>query len=81
MQQPSESCSIKIIHQLTIQRSPECVGQKITVRNFQNRAQILRNNEIALIETYFRITQLSIPTHAQLQRHRLKFIKNLLKNS
>ena len=26
-------------------------------------------------------TQLSIPTHAQLQRHRLKFIKNLLKNS
>ena len=27
------------------------------------------------------ITQLSIPTHAQLQRHRLKFIKNHLKNS
>jgi len=26
------------------------------------------------------ITQLSIPTHAQL-RHRLKFIKNYLKNS
>ena len=26
-------------------------------------------------------TQLSIPTHAQLQRHRLKFIKNHLKNS
>ena len=25
------------------------------------------------------ITQLSIPTHAQLQRHRLKFIKNHLK--
>ena len=25
------------------------------------------------------ITQLSIPTHAQLQRHMLKFIKNLLK--
>ena len=28
-----------------------------------------------------KITQLSIPTHAQLQRHRLKFIKNHLKNS
>ena len=28
-----------------------------------------------------KITQLSIPTHAQLQRHRLKFIKNNLKNS
>ena len=28
-----------------------------------------------------RYTQLSIPTHAQLQRHRLKFIKNHLKNS
>ena len=27
------------------------------------------------------ITQLSILTHAQLQRHRLKFIKNYLKNS
>ena len=26
-----------------------------------------------------KITQLSIPTHAQLQRHRLKFIKNHLK--
>ena len=26
-----------------------------------------------------KITQLSIPTHAQLQRHRLKFIKNLIK--
>ena len=25
-----------------------------------------------------KITQLSIPTHAQLQRHRLKFIKNYL---
>jgi len=28
-----------------------------------------------------KITQLSTPTHAQLQRHRLKFIKNHLKNS
>ena len=28
-----------------------------------------------------KITQLSIPTHAQLQRHRLKFIKNHLKTS
>ena len=28
-----------------------------------------------------KITQLSIPTHVQLQRHRLKFIKNHLKNS
>ena len=27
----------------------------------------------------FMLTQLSIPTHAQLQRHRLKFIKNHLK--
>ena len=26
-----------------------------------------------------KITQLSIPTHAQLRRHRLKFNKNLLK--
>jgi len=34
---------------------------------------------------YFKLigafTQLSIPTHAQPQRHRLKFIKNHLKNS
>ena len=28
-----------------------------------------------------KITQLSIPTHAQLQRHRLKFIKNYLKKT
>ena len=28
-----------------------------------------------------KITQLSVPAHAQLQRHRLKFIKNHLKNS
>ena len=28
-----------------------------------------------------KITQLSIPAHAQLQRHRLKFIQNHLKNS
>ena len=28
-----------------------------------------------------KITQFSILTHAQLQRHRLKFIKNHLKNS
>jgi len=28
-----------------------------------------------------KITQLSIPTHAQLQRHRLKFIKNHLKKT
>ena len=28
-----------------------------------------------------KITQLSMPTHAQLQRHRLKFIKNYFKNS
>ena len=32
-------------------------------------------------ETYVYWTQLSIPTHAQLQHHRLKFIKNHLKNS
>jgi len=29
----------------------------------------------------YKITQLSISTHAQLQRERLKFIKNHLKNS
>ena len=28
-----------------------------------------------------KITQLAIPTHAQLQRHRLKFIKNHLKKT
>ena len=28
-----------------------------------------------------KITQLSVPTHAQRQRHRLKFIKNHVKNS
>ena len=33
------------------------------------------------IKLYSRVTQLSIPTHAQLQRHRLKFIKNDIKNS
>ena len=33
-----------------------------------------------LLNNMFLVTQLSIPTHAQLQRHRLKFIKNHLKN-
>ena len=28
-----------------------------------------------------KITQLTIPTHAQLQRHRLKFIKNYIKKT
>ena len=32
-----------------------------------------------LYRTRNKITQLSIPTHAQLERHRLKFIKNHLK--
>lgn len=31
-QQPSESCSIEIIRQVTILRSPEHVGQKITIQ-------------------------------------------------
>ena len=34
-----------------------------------------------LYRTRCKITQLSIPTHAQLQRHRLKFIKKTSKNS
>jgi len=32
-----------------------------------------------LYRARYKITQLSIPTHAQLQRQRLKFIKNHLK--
>jgi hypothetical protein len=55
LQRPSESCSIKLISQVTILRSAEFVRQKITIHDFQNRAKILRNNEIALTETYFRI--------------------------
>ena len=35
----------------------------------------------SLCEQHAEFTQLSIPTHAQLQRHRLKFIKNHLQNS
>jgi hypothetical protein len=45
---------MKIIRQVSTLRSPECVGQKITIHNFQYRAKILRNNEIALISIYFR---------------------------
>ena len=33
------------------------------------------------VQTITDFTRLSITTHAQLQRHRLKFIKNHLKNS
>jgi hypothetical protein len=33
------------------------------------------------LHSSFEITQLSIPTPAQIQRYRLKFIKNHLKNS
>jgi len=42
------------------------------------------NKAVALLYLYRarnKITQLSIPTHAQLHRHRLKFILNHLKNS
>ena len=41
-----------------------------------SKAQLL----LYLYRAHNKITQLSIPTHAQL-RHRLKFIKNHLKNS
>jgi hypothetical protein len=54
MQRPSDSCLIKIIHQVTIVKSRECVGQKIIIHNFQNRVKLLRNNETAATETYFR---------------------------
>jgi len=58
-----------------------------------SKIQILTENDSIVIETYCpntviklllylhsarnKITQLSIPTHAQLQRHRLKFIKTI----
>jgi hypothetical protein len=43
MQPQSETCSIKIIRQVTILRCPECVKQKITVHNFQNGTNIQIN--------------------------------------
>ena len=49
-----------------VQINDRCDDQVITCSNYKNT-------------DWF--TQLSIPTHAQLQRHRLKFIKNHLKNS
>ena len=41
-----------------------------------------QQNQVSLLYLYRarnKVTQLSIPTHAQLQRHRLKYIKNHLK--
>ena len=47
--------------------------QGITITGFSQLLYVYRARN--------KITQLSIPTHAQLQRHWLKFIKNHLKNS
>ena len=49
-----------------------------------NRSFVKRNWKEILLYLYRarnKITQLSIPTHVQLQRHRLKFIKNHLKKT
>ena len=40
---------------------------------------IKEHNVYSYIKVEYCVTQLSIPTHAQLHRHRLKFIKNDLK--
>ena len=54
----------------------------ITQNNTQHSRQLsILNYYCILYRARNKITQLSIPTHAQLQRHRLKFIKNHLKNS
>ena len=42
--------------------------------------QLAEKSLLCLYRARNKITQLSIPTHAQLQRHRLKFIKNHLNN-
>jgi len=55
-----------------------------TQSNAQGRSRDSPPTCILLLYLYRarnKITQLSIPTHAQLQRHSLKFIKNHLKNS
>ena len=62
------SCLLVNIYNLTIY-------QKIWCHIAESR------NFMIYTWTVTQITQLSIPTHAQLQRHRLKFIKNHLKNS
>ena len=48
--------------------------------SYVNR-NMLERSLLYLYRARNKITQLSIPTLAQLQRHRLKFIKNHLKNS
>jgi len=51
---------------------------------FQTKVVEKIKTHISLLYLYRarnKVTQLSIPTHAQLQRHRLKFIKNHLKKS
>jgi len=53
-------------------------------KNFLNISYRGRTVIEARISKYWKypyFTQLSIPTHEQIQRHRLKFIKNHLKNS
>ena len=49
--------------------------------NWRHRLLVQRSPTLLLYfyRAHYKITQLSIPTHAQLQRHRLKFIKNHLK--
>ena len=54
---------------------------KTTFRAANISVIIINLSLLYLYRARNKITQLSIPTHAQLQRHRLKFIKNHIKNS
>ena len=49
--------------------------------NQQNVKYVTRNSKQMHRNKLSELTQFLIPTHPQLQRHRLKFIKNHLKNS
>ena len=58
-------------------QSKDC--QQTDVKRFRKLFENLKCRRYWRIHNIHLLTQLSIPTHAQLQRHRLKFIKNHLK--
>ena len=66
----SGACSIFPV--TAVSTAPTARYRKTVVRKLQNSKTFFFN-------ILYEVTQLSIPTQAQLQRHRLKFIKNHIK--